>query len=144
MYNEESFKQAKPVYKDELGNLLIMCGETVFGNTYICCVYRPNKTDVNFYKNMDKQLTKLRNKKPGFAILAGDWNCVLSELSPKNNPNIINGKTIPNILNCRQLKKLMYDHSLIDAFRLENHSGKAYTYKHYSDKLFCKTRLPLY
>ncbi len=60
---------------------------------YICAIYGPNRFEPAFFQDLRTLLADSGNKP---VIIAGDWNCTVSNSAAAVNPDIINMNTLPN------------------------------------------------
>ena len=140
--NKTIFKEdPRVMYCDEVGNVLIVRTTLDGATLYVGSIYGPNEKNDSFYDKLNREIKNLLISEPGYVILGGDWNTILCDAPLELNYDIIDGKTIPNPSHGFKIRQLMKENNLCDVYRLKVGTRKSYTYKHFSDKRFCKTRL---
>jgi hypothetical protein len=62
-------------YKDESDNILGLCVDIDGKQIGLCAFYGPNKTDENFFVDLEECIRTLNCPN---LVIAGDWNCTVS------------------------------------------------------------------
>ena len=88
----------------------------------LASVYGPNNADNVFYINLKNDL---RNLDSDFNILMGDFNIIMSDIDRINNT----GLQRQNNTNKRELKAMLDNLNLVDAFRFLNPNLKRFSYR---------------
>ncbi len=92
---------------------------------FICAIYGPNRYEPAFFQDLRTLLADSGNKP---VIIAGDWNCTVSNSVAAVNPDIINMNTLPNKRHSDLLTSLCDDLELHDPFRTRYPNVIDYTY----------------
>jgi hypothetical protein len=92
---------------------------------YICAIYGPNRYEPAFFQDLRTLLADSGNKP---VIIAGDWNCTVSNSVAAVNPDFINMNTLPNKRHSDLLMSLCDDLDLHDPFRTRYPNLIEYTY----------------
>jgi exonuclease III len=113
-------------YRDESDNILGLYVDIDSKQIGLCAIYGPNKTDENFFINLEECIRTLNCPN---LVIAGDWNCTVSCLNDDSNIDILNMRQPPNIRHSHLLKKLCEDFDLMDPYRAKYPLKQEFTYQ---------------
>jgi exonuclease III len=113
-------------YRDENDNILGLCVDIDGKQIGLCAIYGPNKTDENFFADLEDCIRTLNCPN---VVIAGDWNCTVSCLNDDSNIDILNMRQPPNIRHSNLLKKLCEDFDLMDPYRAKFPEKQEFTYQ---------------
>ncbi len=113
-------------YSDNEENILGLRLQDTTGNTItVISIYGPNKTDEQFFINLNSAITRLGNNQ---LVIGGDWNCTFSTENLQNNIDWTNMLETPNPRHSQLLNEFCNRHNLSDPFRYLWPNRKDYSY----------------
>jgi len=95
-------------------NIIAVRMSTAGKDFLLICIYGPNKNSNTFFPYLSNILSRFKNIP---VIIGGDWNCTVSTLGARNNPDIFNMVDVPNLRHSRHLSDICAEFSLCDPFR---------------------------
>ncbi len=114
--------------KRDVNENILLLRVTKEGNArefYICAIYGPNRYEPAFFQDLRTLLADSGNIP---VIIAGYWNCTVSNSVAAVNPDIINMNSLPNKRHSDLLTSLCDDLELHDPFRTRYSNVIDYTY----------------
>ena len=95
-------------------NIIAVRMSTAGKDFLLICIYGPNKNSNTFFPYLSNILSRFKNIP---VIIGGDWNCTVSTLGARNNPDVFDMVDVPNLRHSRQLSDICAEFSLCDPFR---------------------------
>ena len=113
--------------KDTDENILIVNCKINNTSIILGSVYGPNLEDNrSFFNKIDEFLNRFKDTP---VILGGDWNTTVSDLPPRENPDIFNMLTTPSRSRTGWLVETMATNRLIDPFRFFSPNTRDFSYQ---------------
>jgi exonuclease III len=101
--------------RDQISDNYLLIRAQVNGTTVILgSIYGPNTRDDDFFDRLQAGLNRFSGDP---VILGGDFNCTVSCLPVRENPDVMNMAELPNLAHSRKLREICNRFDLTDPFR---------------------------